>query len=272
MQTRSWVAAAIAGAAIGTAAWWWWSSRVPAPAPAEPAAIAPAPPAPAASAPSRYVLAPDAAASAAELHGEADIVAALMQLLGREAVIERLQTSDFPRRVVATVDNLGRASAPSSVWPVSPAAGRFGVSGAPGATVIADDNAARHVGFVRMVERVDAAQAVDLYLRLHPLLQRAYEEQGYPGRDFHARLLEVIDLLLATPEPTASPAVRLVEVKGPVASTRPWVRYEFADPKLESLAAGQKLLLRLGLQNERRLKARLAALRAELVARSRQLP
>jgi hypothetical protein len=44
------------------------------------------------------------------------------------------------------------------------------------------------------------------------------------------------------------------------------VRYEFVDPQLQSLAAGQKILLRVGPANERRLKAKLAQLRAALLA------
>ena len=52
-------------------------------------------------------------------------------------------------------------------------------------------------------------------------------------------------------------------------SERPWVRYEFADPALQSASAGQKILLRVGPVNQRRLKAQLRSLRAELV---RQAP
>jgi hypothetical protein len=55
--------------------------------------------------------------------------------------------------------------------------------------------------------------------------------------------------------------VQLTQVHGEVPSTRPWVRYEFADPKLEALSAGQKMLVRMGSDNARRLKAVLAELR-----------
>jgi hypothetical protein len=58
--------------------------------------------------------------------------------------------------------------------------------------------------------------------------------------------------------------LQLTEVKGPIPSVRPWTRYQFADPKLEALAAGQKILLRVGPVNERRLKAKLAEIRQQL--------
>jgi hypothetical protein len=55
--------------------------------------------------------------------------------------------------------------------------------------------------------------------------------------------------------------VSLVDVKGPIASEHPWLRYEFTDPNLQALSAGQKILIRTGPANHRRLKARLLVLR-----------
>jgi hypothetical protein len=63
-------------------------------------------------------------------------------------------------------------------------------------------------------------------------------------------------------------AVQLTEVKGPIPSVRPWVRYEFADPALEALSSGQKIMLRVSSVNQNRLKARLSALRQEILKRS----
>jgi len=98
-------------------------------------------------------------------------------------------------------------------------------------------------------------------IKLYPQLQTAYEELGYPRRYFNDRLVEVLDQLIATPDIDAAPKVRLPVINGPVQPQRPWVLYEFADPALQSLSAGQRILLRTGPVNERRLKARLAELR-----------
>jgi hypothetical protein len=64
-------------------------------------------------------------------------------------------------------------------------------------------------------------------------------------------------------------AVQLTEVKGPIPSLRPWARYEFANPALESLSSGQKIMLRVGSVNQNRLKARLSAVRQEIIKRSK---
>jgi len=81
-------------------------------------------------------------------------------------------------------------------------------------------------------------------------------------------VVEVIDHLLATPEPPPSgPLMQLTEVKGSVPSTQPWLRYEFADPELQSLSAGQRIMLRVGPAHRQALKAKLSELR-KLVARA----
>jgi hypothetical protein len=195
---------------------------------------------------------------------------ALADLLGSEAVASLLQLEDFPHRFVATVDNLARPHAPALVWPVVPTPGRFTVDERESGPLVAADNASRYTPFVLVAEAVDARRAVDLYVRLYPALQRAYEELGFPGRYFNDRLIEVIDLLLATPQTGYPLTLHLTQVKGPVESLRPWVRYEFADPALESLSAGQKILVRVGPVNQRRLTAKLGEIRSELVARVRR--
>ncbi|MDB5882861.1 MAG: hypothetical protein JWP43_2739 [Ramlibacter sp.] len=192
---------------------------------------------------------------------------ALADLLGGDAALSFLQLDEFPRRLAATIDNLARPHAPRQVWPVDPAPDRFTVDEAGDAPVIAADNASRYTPFVLMVEAIDARRAVNFYLRLYPSLQRAYEELGFPGHYFNDRVMAVIDLLLSTPETEVPLKLRLTEVKGPIASLRPWVRYEFADPALESLSSGQKIMLRVGPVNERRLKEKLAQIRSELASR-----
>lgn len=249
--------------------WYWWTASQPPPVPvaaskAPPAAVGPGlAPASAPAEASAPAIEPPPAPPAPLAAGEVD--AALVALFGSQPVQQWLQTSDFPRRFVASVDNLGRAQAPASVWPVKPAPGRFSVEErGDGSAAPAADNAERYAPFVALAESVDAEAAVALYARLYPLLQQAYVDLGYPRARFHDRLVQVIDQLLATPPLESAPALRLVEVKGPIASTRPWVRYEFVDPRLESLSAGQKILLRTGPDHARRLKARLIALREAL--------
>ena len=196
------------------------------------------------------------------------IGSAITAFLGSKAALTFFQLTDFPRKFVATVDNLGRSHAPPVAWPISPTEGRFTVQTFDGATVISSDNGLRYTPLVLLLEKINAGLAVDLYVRMYPVLQQTYVDLGYPNNQFNDRLLQVINHLLATPNAPQVMAVQLTEVKGPIPSVRPWVRYEFADPAFEALSSGQKIMLRVGSVNQNRLKARLSALRQEILKRS----
>jgi hypothetical protein len=260
----------IAGGLLGLAAvygWVWWSQQAPQQVLARAAPLpkaAPGAPAPV-TAPHEAEFPPPVVEGATPVK-ERDIPAALTQLLGRHAMLAYVQADDFPRRLVATVDNLARAHAPPSVWPVLPMPGRFTVVDGPdGNPVVAASNAQRYVPFVSFLASVPTAAAVELYARMYPVLQQAYRQLGNGDPHLNYRVVKVIDHLLATPEPQGPLQVQLTEVKGPIESTRPWVRYEYVDAELEELSAGQKMLVRVGPANERKLKQKLAEVRAALV-------
>jgi hypothetical protein len=260
----------IAIAAAG--GWWYWSQRHVEPPP-PPVAAAPempdaAPPVPPAVAigpqnPVEALGEPDAVLPALG-DSDAQVGKALADLLGSQRVAALLNIDGFVRRVVATVDNLTRAQAPSRQWPMQPAPERFSVEGEGAHTSIGRANAARYNAFTGLAEAVDVERMAKLYARYYPLFQQAYEELGYPGRYFNDRLVAVIDHLLEAPEPTGPVAVQLTEVRGEFTAERPWTRYEFADPALESMSSGQKMMVRVGLANERRLKAKLRAFRTQI--------
>ena len=176
------------------------------------------------------------------------------ELFGARALTEWFSLANPVRHLVATIDNAGRGKMAVKQRPVKPVPGSFRVEGDEERAEIHPDNYQRYAAFARLAEAVDLERMVARYIRFYPLFQQAYEDLGYPDAYFNDRLVEVIDLLLATPDP-----------KQPVVLVRPHVLYEYADPELEALAAGQKVLIRAGPENAARLKARLRELRALLV-------
>ncbi|MEO8523858.1 MAG: DUF3014 domain-containing protein [Caldimonas sp.] len=247
---------------------WTWLHR-PSAAPALETAAAPSPaassalavPASASAASGPAINHPIEAATAASGTLTPDLVSELTALFGRKSVLALFQLDEFPRRLAATVDNLGRAHAAARLWPLNPAPGRFLVDKRADMETISADNGLRYTPYVLLIETVDLRQAVATYTRLYPQFQKAFEELGYPGRYFNDRVVEVIDQLLATPDVTQPVKVRLPVITGPIQPARPWLLYEFEDPAFQSLSAGQKILLRMGPVNERRMKSRLAELR-----------
>jgi hypothetical protein len=177
-------------------------------------------------------------------------VAALAASFGRGDLGRWLVRQDLIRRIVVTVDNLPRKTVPQRMSPVKPVEGAFAVELAGGSPVVAAANARRYEPLLRALDASDAAQLVAVYVQWYPRFQEAYRELGYPNGHFNDRLVEAIDTLLATPATVGPPAV-----------VQPKVLWEYADPRLEALPAGQKVLLRMGPENADRVKARLAAIR-----------
>ncbi len=167
-------------------------------------------------------------------------------LVGRQAFSDYFIAADIVRRIVATVDNLPRATAPTRVMPLNPVQGTFTPDAA---------NYARYSPYVRVFDAIEPHALVQAYVRAYPLFQRAYEQLGFPGKYFNDRLMAAIDDMLDAPEPATPPEL-----------LRPRVLYEFADPDLETRSAGQKMLLRMGSENAARVKGKLREIRRELLA------
>ncbi len=277
MKAAAYAVSAVLLLALAAAGWWaWQQAYAPRPVDAappvlpvvnKPAAAASGATAAAGLHPITSVPVADAA-SGASAAASTDIDAVIGTLFGRPALLSMFDLRDFPQRFVATVDNLGRSHAASRLWPVVPAPAKFLHMGQGGSTVINPDNGLRYTPHVLLFEAVDLQQLVAAYVRLYPQFQQAYEELGYPRRHFNDRLVEVIDLLLQTPQVSGPIRVHLPTINSPVPLKRPWVIYEFDDPALQSLASGQKILLRMGPVNARRVKARLQALRQLLASGS----
>jgi hypothetical protein len=241
--------------AASGALYYFWSIRTE-PQPASPAPEAKSQPAaPAGAEPSieHPIATPAAAPLPALAESDPFMHEAFAGLFGSAVFDQFFQTQDMVRRIVATIDNLPRRTVAQRLIPLKPAPGPLRAAGPEGSVVIGPDNAARYTPYVRAFEAVDSAKLVAIYVRFYPLFQQAYAELGYPSGYFNDRLFEVIDHLLAAPEP-----------KGPIALTQPKVLYEFADPALQNLSSGQKVLVRMGPENEARVKAKLRELKRAL--------
>lgn len=234
---------------------YWKKSRTPPPPP--PAAAAPLPaPAPEPAAPSISNPIPgDADAARPALpsidDSDAPLHDALAKLAGPKPIDQFLVPGNLVRNIVVTVDNLPRSKTAVERRPVKPTPGTALVVTSGDEITLSEQNYARYAPFVSLVTSTDPGKLSTLYFHYYPLFQEAYENLGYPDKYFNDRLVEVIDHLLATPTPN-----------GPVKLTQPRVFYEYADPALEELSAGQKVLIRMGNANAAQLKKTMREFRA----------
>lgn len=244
----------------GLGGWYYLANRATAPAPAAAPAVAAAPESPAQPPIAHPV--PDAAkdaTGAAPLpslgDSDAPIGAALARIAGSAAVKEYLAPENVIRHVVVTIDNLPRQKVAVEKRPINALAGAFHAEGDELHATLDTQNYTKYAPLVAVIRNLDMQQLAQVYFHFYPLFQGAYQDLGSPKAYFNDRLVEVIDVLLATPAQS-----------GPIDLTRPNVMYEFADPALEARPAGQKLLIRMGPDNAAAVKTKLMELRAAVTA------
>lgn len=241
--------AVILGGSI--AAYFYWQHSEPKPEPLQtiaPPAIVPEPEV------QQVVEAPPAPAQLPVLaESDSYMLDALAGLVGNKSLMKLFHTEKIIHNIVATIDNLPRSRAPMSVMPVEPAPGKFITAGTEDELSISPDNAARYSAYVKISDAINARKLVEVYVRLYPLFQQAYEELGYPKKYFNDRMIQTLDNLLDTPV-----------IKEPIKLVQPSVFYQFADPDLEERSIGQRILMRIGSRNAEKIKVKLREIRQEL--------
>ncbi len=183
------------------------------------------------------------------------VLESLSALIANKAFSSLFNINYIIRRFVTTVDNLSRKSIPRKYLSTLPVAGQLQTATDGGVLYLNENNYNRYLPLVRLLESVDIEQLVSVYIHFYPLFQVAYEDLGYPSAYFNDRLIDVIDLLLATPD-----------ISRPIQLVRPRIMYQYADPELEKLASGQKIIIRMGQTNAAIVKTRLLMVR-KLLAR-----
>lgn len=170
-----------------------------------------------------------------------------------EPTAEALETDQLMRKFVVLVENLAQGKvARDPVKHLAPE-GNFQVERRDDAIYVSPRSYRRYDRLANVVDGVDASAAAGLLEHLDPLLDEAYGELGLADVEPEQRLREAIDLLLETPV-----VERTLELR------QPSVMFEYADEELESLLPAQKQLLRMGPDNQRKVMAKLRAIREAL--------
>ncbi|TMP27013.1 DUF3014 domain-containing protein [Pseudoalteromonas rubra] len=169
-----------------------------------------------------------------------------------DTAMDLVVTEDMIRRSVVFVDNLAQGKVAKKHFPVSKPTDSFMVI--EDDIIITDPNSfERYTPYVNMLNAISTAQLVRTYNKFRPLIGEAYEEIGYDGGEFDLTLQEAIGELLETPIPETS--LPLLQES---------VTYKYAYAEWEQLSDAQKLFLRMGPENMKKMKKRLQDLKVAL--------
>lgn len=192
---------------------------------------------------------------------DAGVLAALQELRG-EGLLKLIVPQEVLRKFVLAVNGIEEGKVVHEYRPViSPAPPfvpeKFSVM-VEGVAVdqerVSVNNYQRYEPYVTTLALIDPDAAVALYKRFYPLMAEAFKELGLKKSNFHTVVIGAIDNLLAAPD-----------VQGDLLLVHPKVFYQYADPALEKLPQTHKLMLRMGPENARSVKASLRQLRTRLV-------
>lgn len=173
-----------------------------------------------------------------------------------------LAQTSLVRRLTAVVENVANGETPRPHLDFLAPKQRFKAARRPGRTITPDPAGfAGYDRFADAVGSVDASAAAAAYRTLAPLFDAAYAELGYPQGGFRQALDRAIQSLLAVPV-----------LAGDVALVPHATGFRYEDPKLESLTAAQKQLLRIGPRNVRIVKGKLRELQAALAPEQAPAP
>jgi hypothetical protein len=166
-----------------------------------------------------------------------------------------LSTPDVVRTFAAVIQNVADGENPLPHVRFLTPRQTFGVVETRGGTVIDPRSFARYDTFADGVASLDADACAAVFRQIEPLVRAAQRELGHPEARSSETLARAITALVEVPLPDGD--VRVV----PHGSL-----YRFADPKLEALSPAQKLLLRMGTTNSRKVQAKLREIQAALGA------
>ena len=176
-----------------------------------------------------------------KLQDSDELMRELLKTYSGQTIIRKwLAGKDIIRRLVAFVDSIARGDIPSPEltyqYPDKP----FNVIEKANRIVLDPGNHNRYNPLIKMLTALDTSGIKDLFDRIHPLLEEAHKELGYPEEKFNDALLQAFQVILDTPV-----------ILPPVYLEHQVINYSFRNPRLEKLLPVQKMIVRTGPDNTR---------------------
>ncbi|MBW3531780.1 DUF3014 domain-containing protein [Shewanella oncorhynchi] len=176
-----------------------------------------------------------------------------LAMINNNVLSSSLVQQDLVRQFVVFVDNLAQGELTRKVSPLKGPEKLFSVSEITNKVYLNPEGFHRYDAYVDSIAKMDEQGLITTYKQLTPLLEEAFTELGYSNAKFNDRMLQAIKMLLAAPI-----------IEDPIELNSISVNYQFVDPNLEALPSAQKLLIRMGPENTRKLKVALRKIENQL--------
>ncbi len=172
-----------------------------------------------------------------------------------------LKVNNLIRRIVSAVDNIAEGINPRPHFAFMVPSKALTVIKKGENLYINPQSYRRYDLIANVFGSLDTNAVVRIYEDARPLFEEAYRELGYPEKDFQGTLKRAIRELLGTPI-----------VEGNIGVEEGVVTYTLVEQDLEDLSDAQKLLLRMGPQNIRKVQKKLREIGLALGIPENQMP
>jgi hypothetical protein len=174
-----------------------------------------------------------------------------------------LKGDNIVRRLAAATDMISAGKIPSDSLSALAPRRAFSVVSKGGRTVVSPKSYARYDAVATAIASLDAKAAATMFQQTKPLFQQACKELGDKSCDFQDTFVRAASEILETPVVDGDISVK-VKDNG--------FTYTFAEPQFESLDPIQKLVVRMGPANERKVQGKLREIAGALGISNDQLP
>lgn len=173
----------------------------------------------------------------------------VVELVPNTVLTDLVVEQDLISNFVVFVDNASRGELVSQFSPLQAPKDKFSAQQVEGDLLSFEFNNSdftRYDNYAELLVSLPLEKSLAIYKDLTPAIDEAHMELGYEAGTFDRKLKRALDFLIDAP--VLSEEVKLVA---------PSAMYQFADAELEGLMSIQKLLLRMGPENQQKVRAKL---------------
>ncbi len=164
------------------------------------------------------------------------------------------QANQLLQRWVTVIDGASKGHLVRGVVPLRPPKKAFPVV-KKGTQYYLDETGYRRFDtLVNAITSLDENKLVAGFHKFRPLLEEAYGQLGFDANELDNTLVRMLDRV-----------INASTIEGPIELKASSVNYTFADESLEKLTALEKLLIRMGPENSRKLKTSASSLKSQLL-------
>lgn len=191
-----------------------------------------------------------------KVYDDSWLMTKVVELIPNSTLTDLIVEQDLISNFVVFIDNASRGELVTQFSPLQAPKQKFSAQQVEGDLLsyqLNPSDFSRYDAYAELFTTLPLDKSLAIYKELTPAIDEAHMELGYEAGTFDRKLKRALDFLIDAPVLTTD--VKLVA---------PSAMYQYADAELEGLMSIQKLLLRMGPDNQQKVRTKLVELKEAL--------